>query len=245
MIVLIFPIMLAACESWITDMTQQPSIGTWQSTSVDTAHTVYPWQKAMNDSLAERIPSRGNPQGSVPVTGVTVAAWEVSYSQLPNTIDSLARVPNPVAADARSLENGHRLYSVNCAVCHGDAGDANGNMRQLNPNYGFAPPINGAATAARTDGYIWGMMRNGRGLMSSFNRIPEQERWDVVNYIRGLQGRYGVSRGAYTYAGSASAFSGVSALAPTMPSLHVKPSTAGMVPKAAAPAGAAPHSGGH
>jgi hypothetical protein len=41
----------------------------------------------------------------------------------------------------------------------------------------------------RTDGYIYGMIRNGRGLMPSYNRIPEMDRWDVVNYIRALQGK--------------------------------------------------------
>jgi hypothetical protein len=40
-----------------------------------------------------------------------------------------------------------------------------------------------------TDGYIWGMIRNGRGLMPSYNRIEEMDRWDVVNYIRALQGK--------------------------------------------------------
>ncbi len=129
-------------------------------------------------------------------------------------------------------------------MCHGELGDGNGAMRQLNPMYGFAPPINAAATQARTDGYIWGMMRNGRGLMASFNRIPERERWDVVNYIRGLQGRYPVRTGPVTFPGSASAFSGQSVVAPTVPSMHVKPTTDGMVPKAEKPADA-PRSGGH
>jgi mono/diheme cytochrome c family protein len=225
------PLALAACDpnDWITDMKQQPSVNTWQSFAMD--------------STGETTPFRGNPQGSVPVTGVTVAEWEVSYAPMPQTVDSLSRVPNPVAADAASLANGHRLYQVNCAVCHGELGDANGTMRQLNPAYGFAPAINGAATAARSDGYIWGMMRNGRGLMSSFNRIPERERWDVVNYVRGLQGRYPVPTGQVVRPGEAAAFSRVSPMAPTMPSLHVRPSTAGTVPKGAAPA--ADDHGGH
>ena len=33
------------------------------------------------------------------------------------------------------------------------------------------------------------MMRNGRGLMPTYNRIEERDRWDVVNYLRALQGR--------------------------------------------------------
>ncbi len=193
LVALALPLALGACDDIITDFRQQPSVGTWQKFSSDSL-------------LGETTPFRGMPQGSVPVTGMTVAEWEVSYSQSPLTVDSLSRVPNPVPVDARSLANGRRLYAVNCAVCHGDRGDADGALRQLNPAYGFAPPINGAATAARSDGYLWGMMRNGRGLMANYNRIPEQERWDVVNYIRGLQGRYPVAVGPTAFPGQSTAY---------------------------------------
>src|SRR5947199_2346737 len=44
-------------------------------------------------------------------------------------------------------------------------------------------------TKARTDGYIFGMIRNGRGLMPPYNRIEEPDRWDIVNYLRSLQGK--------------------------------------------------------
>ena len=141
-------LVLAGCESWITDMVQQPSVGTWQQTSADST-----------------IASRGMPQGSVPVTGVTVASWEVSYSQFPLTIDSLSGVRNPVAVDERSLAEGRKLFQVNCAVCHGDLGDGKGKLAEVS-GIAFVPSIVLPATAARTDGYIWGMMRNGRGLMS-------------------------------------------------------------------------------
>ena len=43
-------------------------------------------------------------------------------------------------------------------------------------------------TKGRSDGYIFGMIRNGRGLMPPYNRIEEMDRWDVVNYVRALQG---------------------------------------------------------
>ncbi|MGI9090477.1 MAG: c-type cytochrome, partial [Gemmatimonadaceae bacterium] len=43
-------------------------------------------------------------------------------------------------------------------------------------------------TKNRTDGYIFGMIRNGRGAMPTYNRIEEMDRWDVVNYVRALQG---------------------------------------------------------
>jgi len=221
---LALPLLLAAgaCENWLTDFKQQPSVGTWQ--------------KFNTDSTGETTPFRGNPQGSVPVTGVAVAAWQVSYEGQPLTIDSLSGVANPVAADARSLENGHKVYAINCAVCHGDLGDGDGTIRQVVPMFAFVPSLLTPMTVERTDGYIFGMMRNGRGLMPSQSRIPERDRWDVVNYLRGLQGRYAVATGAVGFPGqTGSALPGYSAIGPTVPSHYLKPSTVGLTPKAEKP----------
>lgn len=220
MAVLALPLMLGACESWLTDFKQQPSVGTWQ--------------KFPGDSLAgETTPFRGNPQGSVPVTGTTVAAWQVSYTAGIAQLDSMAGIGNPVAADQRSLENGRKQYQVNCAVCHGSAGDVNTPLKQVNPVMGsVVPPLATGASLALTDGYIWGIMRNGRGLMASYNRIPEMERWDVVNYIRGLQGRYQVAVGPLGFPGqTGTALPGASITGPTMPSAFAKPSMSGLTPR--------------
>lgn len=235
--VVLLPLALAACtqEEWLTDMKQQPSIGTWQKFPSDSA-------------LGDITPFRGNPQGSVPVTGITVAQWQVSYGQMPATIDSMSSVVNPVAADARSIENGHKLYQINCAVCHGDLGDGKGTLATVS-GIAFVPAINGAATQARTDGYLFGMLRNGRGLMPSQNRIPEEMRWDVINYVRGLQGRYTVQTGPVGFPGqTGSALPGLSKVGPTVPAAYSRPSTAGITPKAEKKAEAkadAGHNGGH
>jgi mono/diheme cytochrome c family protein len=135
------------------------------------------------------VPPRGNPQNSVPVQGTVAPGFLVSRQPLPATIDSMAALANPIAADARSLDNGRKLFQINCAVCHGTVGQGNGRAVM----YGMAgiSLVNDRARGL-SDGYIWGMMRNGRGLMPTYNRIEELERWDVVNYVRGLQGRYPV-----------------------------------------------------
>jgi mono/diheme cytochrome c family protein len=40
-----------------------------------------------------------------------------------------------------------------------------------------------------TDGYLYAIVRHGRLLMPAYgDRIPGAERWDVVNYVRVLQG---------------------------------------------------------
>ncbi len=228
---------VSACDGdlWLTDMKQQPSVGTWQ--------------KFASDSLAgDTIPFRGNPQGSVPTTGLAVAAWQVSYAASVATVDSLSGVQNPVAADARSLENGRKLYQINCAVCHGDLGDGKGTVAAVS-GVAFVPSIITPATQARTDGYLFGMLRNGRGLMPPQNRIPEEMRWDVVNYLRGLQGRYPVATGPVGFPGeTGTKLPGFTKVGPTVPAAYLKPSTAGITPKAEKPAAAkadAGHNGGH
>jgi mono/diheme cytochrome c family protein len=189
---------LTAC-SWFTDFKAQPKYDPWESP---------------NDS----IPMRGNPQNSVSIFGSAAPGYAVSRAALPATIDSMASIPNPVPADARSLLNGRKHYAINCAVCHGDKGMGDGPI--VAKGYPGIP-LAGAASPApgRTDGYIWGMIRNGRGLMPSYNRIEEMERWDVVNYVRGLQGRYAVQTGALGLPGeTGDKLPGYSQMGPTRPS---------------------------
>ena len=157
---------LGGCE-WFTDFKRQPHVVTWES-----------WR---TDSLGVR----GQPQGSVPLEGTAVPVWQVSYAPTLAAIDSMAGVPNPVPITAASLANGRKYFEINCAVCHGSNADG----QTPNSRYGIISiPLNGQITRDRTDGYIFGMIRNGRNTMPSYNRIEERDRWDVVNYVRALQG---------------------------------------------------------
>src|SRR5207237_8245961 len=113
---------------------------------------------------------------------------------LPGSIDSMAWSANPVAPDARSLLNGRKYFTINCAVCHGYGGKGDGPVVAK----GFPGiPLVGPASPApgRTDGYIWGMIRNGGGLMPSYDRIDELYSCDVVYSVRGLHGRSDVVSG--------------------------------------------------
>ena len=190
-----------ACE-WFTDFKRQPSLWTWEP---------------VKDSLT---PSRGNPMYSVPTTGMTVAAFQVSHGQFPATIDSMAGIPNPTPISDASLLNGRKYFQINCAVCHGDAGMGDGPATKLGiPGINLVTDI----TKARTDGYIFGMIRNGRGLMPSYNRIEDPDRWDVVNYLRGLQGMAGkqVETGPLAPPGvTGDMLPGATRTAPTRPSQY-------------------------
>jgi mono/diheme cytochrome c family protein len=156
------------CE-WFTDFKRQPSVVTWESIRTDSIFV------------------RGAPQGSVPTTGTFMAGFAVSYTPSIAAIDSLAGIANPTPVSEASLANGRKYYQINCAVCHGDTGEGNGTATQ----YGMVPMtlMSDIMKSQRSDGYIYGMIRNGRGLMPPYNRIEEMDRWDVVNYIRALQGK--------------------------------------------------------
>ena len=157
---------LSGCE-WFTDFKRQPHVVTWES-----------WR-------ADSLGVRGAPQGSVPLDGSAVPGWMVSYAPTMATIDSMSGIVNPVAVTEASLANGRKYFEINCAVCHGSNADG------VTPNtrYGIISiPLTGQITKARTDGYIFGMIRNGRNTMPTYNRIEERDRWDVVNYVRALQG---------------------------------------------------------
>ena len=152
-----------------------------------------------------------------------MAGYQVSYGALPSTVDSLAAIPNPTAASAASLLNGRKYFQINCAVCHGDRGAGDGPATKFGmPGINLVTDI----TRARSDGYIYGMIRNGRGLMPPYNRIEEPDRWDIVNYLRTLQGANGATAAAGPLAPpgvTGDKVPGPSRLGPTQPAPFYNP----------------------
>lgn len=165
---LALPLALGAC-SWFTDFKEQPKIDPWDTPDTLTA-------------------PRGNPQGSVPIYGS--AAPEFMYARNFQGLGQMAALTNPVPATQESVDRGRKAYQINCAACHGPSGAA----MQTAPMFKFgiyAPSLAAGSNSANTlsDGYIFGIIRNGRGLMPTYNRIEEPTRWDIVNYVRALQGK--------------------------------------------------------
>lgn len=168
------PFSFTAC-TWFTDFKNQPRLEPWESFGV-----------SVTDTMSA---PRFNPQMSVPVQGTEVSALHISYTPSPLVLDSMSYLVNPKPVTEASLANGRMYYTINCAVCHGELGDGNGSMKALNPAYGYSPSLLTEIAKNHADGYIWGIMRNGRGSMPSYARIEEADRWDVVNYVRALQGK--------------------------------------------------------
>lgn len=100
----------------------------------------------------------------------------------------LAGLENPVPADEASLARGEELYLRYCAVCHGPAGL--GAESYILEKWPALAAFNLALDPVRgyPDGYIYGMIRVGRGLMPAYgHQITHFDRWNIVNYVRQLQ----------------------------------------------------------
>jgi mono/diheme cytochrome c family protein len=92
----------------------------------------------------------------------------------------------PEPADAKSVERGKRTFTGQCRPCHGKAGKGDGAMAdslRITP----ADLSNRQRMEAQQDGELFWKISKGRDPMPSFERkLPANERWDVIAYVRTL-----------------------------------------------------------
>lgn len=96
-------------------------------------------------------------------------------------------LPNPVVLGEASIQRGEEVFLRVCAPCHGPNGSG---VTGYIISAGYPPfPLLSDRAKGFTDGYIYGMIRVGRGLMPSYgHQVTHFDRWHVVNYLRILQG---------------------------------------------------------
>ncbi|MCY3547591.1 MAG: cytochrome c [Gemmatimonadetes bacterium] len=125
----------------------------------------------------------GQPEGS---SDVPPPFTQLDMTQRPEVVDSLT---NPVPPTAESLARGEQLYERVCIVCHGpDGAGTTAYIYEVHP-YLATYPLTAETTVARSDGYLYGMIRVGRTLMPAYgHQISHYDRWHIVNYVRQMQG---------------------------------------------------------
>jgi mono/diheme cytochrome c family protein len=100
---------------------------------------------------------------------------------------SADKLINPFEKNPEAISEGKKIYESMCLVCHGDKGKGNGAASvSLNPH-----PANFLSIEVRneSDGAIFWKLSEGNPPMASYKTLlTETQRWQVVNYIRKLEG---------------------------------------------------------
>ena len=147
---------------------------------------------ALDPYDAPRLP----PENSVPVAGeFGPAPAPFTQAQLDSVAGTLV---NPFAAGAppEVIARGEVVYANQCAVCHGPTGNGDGSVIGAG-RFPFTLPVNGPAAAIRSDGYLYGIVAVGRGLMPPYgDKLNHGDRWAVVEYMRELQRSTGATPAA-------------------------------------------------
>lgn len=156
---------------------------------------------------------RNTVPGTVPVSGGE-PSWEAEWTsgnfavaegilnplagggviRAPDGVDPTAAGADPTMAEpgpavpiipATIEARGDSLYQTFCAVCHGTSGAGDG---PVGPRVA-APSILTARAAGYSDGYLYSLVRYGRGVMPRYGDkiYAPLDRWAVVNHVRRLQ----------------------------------------------------------
>ena len=152
--------------------------------------------------------SQEGPRLDVPDSAVPITGKEVVLT----SVEEYAALQNP----GGDVNNGQALFTINCVVCHGVQMDGQGPVMDNRGATMVPANLMGEVTLERTDGELYGLISFG-GNTGFTTRVPaltdptvdgercvgqgscpmpefrklltESERWDLVAYLRGMQGR--------------------------------------------------------
>lgn len=86
---------------------------------------------------------------------------------------------NPYDSQAGAVAAGAKLFRQNCSSCHGS--EAMGTDKR--------PNLHSDRIRNSTPGELEWLLKNGsmKNGMPSWSRLPEQQRWQIVSYLKSLQ----------------------------------------------------------
>ena len=98
--------------------------------------------------------------------------------------EEVKKLKNPIAPSESTLHAARRIYTDECAQCHGEHGKGDGPEAMMHD-----PPPSDITDARRmntvTDGEIFYQISEGRKPMPSFKkRLTEDQRWGLVLLVR-------------------------------------------------------------
>jgi mono/diheme cytochrome c family protein len=160
-----------------------PSISLAQNSNSSTTTNLNRSREIGPSKTGAPAPPTPGAGGAGPAPDFSKNTWELP--------PDASKTPNPVASTPESIAKGKELYlersKGNCIFCHGESGsgnEANRGVLRRKP----ADLANHERMTSMTDGELfWKITKGIMGIMpAGERRLSEEERWQVVNYVRTL-----------------------------------------------------------
>lgn len=138
------------------------------------------------ETYSEHEVFKGGVEAQVPAEG-SIKRGFVPY-EIPNTPEGYAlakaSLKSPLSAEDLNADKAKELYTVYCAICHGDKGDGKGNLVVKEKFLG----VPSYKDREITDGSIFHVVTYGLNSMGSHaNQLSQEERWVVADYVLKLK----------------------------------------------------------
>lgn len=134
---------------------------------------------------------RESPANTVPRTKNGMLPYRIPKDSLElaaNTLENPLRKDSTMA-DAM-IADGKILYGRFCEHCHGAKGEGDGTVAGTpeQPVFAGIANLKGAAYVNITEGHIFHVITNGKGLMGAHgSQISPEQRWKIAMYVKTLQ----------------------------------------------------------
>jgi mono/diheme cytochrome c family protein len=138
--------------------------------------------RAQEQKPSENKPAEANQAANAPAAQVP---------HIFNITPEQAAKKNPVRFTDYSVGVGKKIFSTQCAMCHGNNGDGKGDPDLLAEIKASPPDFTKADTLKkRTDGELFAIITSGSDTMpGQTDRMQAKTRWQVINYLRSLAGK--------------------------------------------------------
>ena len=85
----------------------------------------------------------------------------------------------PLDLDPNAITAGEKLFEQHCAQCHGSHAEGKNNK----------PSLHSERVRNATPGELQWLLKNGslKNGMPSWSRLPEQQRWELVSFLKSLR----------------------------------------------------------
>ena len=140
------------------------------------AYEAYQESSAFGNGKEGQLPAAGSiPRGYTPY----------EYANTTEGYDAAkANLKSPLAAEEIDDAKGQELYTIYCAICHGDKGDGKGNLA-VREKFAGVPSYKDRVI---TEGSVFHVQTYGLNMMGSYaNQLSQAERWQVSHYVMKLK----------------------------------------------------------